>query len=88
MPVMPVVTLYVGDQCGLCVQARALLDGFAAAMGFTIDEVDIASDRTLEFEYRWAVPVVIFEGRQLARAPIRAARLEDALREALALGQG
>ncbi len=84
---MPVVTLYVGEQCGLCVEARELLDGFAAVMGFTIETVDIASDRTLEFEYRWAVPVVMFEGRQLVRAPIRAARLEDALRAALGLAQ-
>ncbi len=84
---MPVVTLYVGEHCGLCFEARELLDGFAAVMGFTIETVDIASDRTLEFEYRWAVPVVMFEGRQLARAPIRAARLEDALRAALGLAQ-
>ncbi len=85
---MPVVTLYVGDQCGLCVQARALLDGFAATMGFSIEEIDIATDRTLEFEYRWGIPVVLFAGRQLVRAPISSARLEDALRGVLGLAAG
>jgi glutaredoxin len=79
------VTLYSRTDCALCDEAEALLRTFAARMGFAIERVDIAADPKLEHEYRWAIPVVAVAGREVARAPIRAAKLEDALAEAFAV---
>jgi glutaredoxin len=80
----PTVTLYTRADCHLCADTEALLARLAPVFGLVVEKVDIASDPRLEHEYRWAIPVVALDGRELARAPIRAAALEDALRQALA----
>jgi glutaredoxin len=78
-----VVTLYTRTDCHLCEEAESLLARLAPALGLRVEKVDIASDPRLEHEYRWAIPVVALGEREIARAPIRAAALEAALREAL-----
>jgi glutaredoxin len=80
----PVVTLYGREGCTLCAEARQLLDALAPVLGFRVEEVDIAANPVLDYRYRWAIPVIAIGEQELARAPIRAAKLEDALREALA----
>jgi glutaredoxin len=81
------VTLYSRPGCHLCEAARPPLQGLAAELGLHVAEVDIETDPALEREYRWAIPVVCFEGEELARAPIRPARLEEALRAAVSRAQ-
>jgi glutaredoxin len=81
------VTLYSRPGCHLCEAARPLLDHLAADLGLQLAEVDIESDPALERQYRWAIPVICFDGAELARAPIRPARLEAALRAAVSSAQ-
>ncbi|MGD9934254.1 MAG: glutaredoxin family protein [Dehalococcoidia bacterium] len=82
-----VVTLYGRADCHLCDEAAALLAALRKEHGFdfTVEKVDITADPALERDYQWAIPVITCEGRELARAPVRRDRLEDALRAALAL---
>ena len=60
-----------------------MLDRLAPVLGFAVDEVDIESDEALHRLYMLEIPVVMYEGREIARAPIRGHVLEDALREAM-----
>ncbi len=81
MSAPPPVTLYTRTDCHLCDQARTLLDALADDLGFAVQPVDIDGDRELRNRYQYAVPVVAVAGEEVARAPIRAAALEAALRE-------
>jgi glutaredoxin len=79
------VTLYSRAGCHLCDEAEALLRALEASLGFELETVDIESDTALDNAYRWTVPVVSADGVEVMRAPIRADRLESALRDAFAL---
>ena len=79
----PLVILYGRPGCHLCSQARSLLDALRLKLGFDVDEIDIESDDALLARYVFEIPVVAIDGVEIARAPIVAARLEDALRERL-----
>ena len=75
------VTLYTRVDCPLCDEARALLDELAERLGFAVEAVDIDGDPELRARYNYAVPVVVAGGEEVARAPVRPAALEAALRE-------
>ena len=83
----PVVTLYGRADCHLCEDARTLLGPLANELGLRLVEVDIEDDPAAELQYRWAIPVVCMDGVEVARAPIRAARLEEALRAGVRAAQ-
>ena len=78
-----VVTLYTRAGCHLCDDAARLLDGLRGRLEFELEPVDIESDAALSNAFRWAVPVIAVNGAEVMRAPVRADRLEAALREAL-----
>lgn len=75
------VTLYTRADCPLCDEARERLEALAEDLGFAIEAVDIDADPELRARYNYAVPVIAAAGEEVARAPIRAAALEAALRE-------
>ena len=79
-----VVTLYRRDGCALCDEAERMLAPLAERLRFTLERVDIEADEALHRRYLVEIPVVALAGREVARAPLRAPALEDALREALA----
>ncbi|MEX0782897.1 MAG: glutaredoxin family protein [Dehalococcoidia bacterium] len=79
----PVVTLYGRAGCHLCDEALAVLQRLRPRLGFEIAEVDIESDDALLQRYVFAIPVIAVGEHEVARAPVRAEALEDALREAL-----
>ena len=74
------VTLYTRADCPLCEDARALLDALAGELGFVVEAVDVDADRELRARYNYAVPVIALGGDEVARAPIRPAAVEAALR--------
>ena len=78
-----VVTLYSRPGCGLCEEALNLLRSLHQDLRFEINEVDIEADDELLQRYVFAIPVIAVGEREVARAPIRAGALEDALRQAL-----
>jgi glutaredoxin len=81
---MRTVTLAGKADCHLCDDAEALLRRLAPEFGFDLAKADIERDAGLEAKYRWAIPVVLLDDVEIARAPIREQRLRDALTDALA----
>jgi glutaredoxin len=61
------LTLYSKPGCHLCEEARALLDELQPEFGFLIEEIDIARDPALFARYRHDIPVLLRNGREIAR---------------------
>lgn len=66
--------------CHLCEVMHRVVAPIAAEMGLTLAERDIRSDPELEALYRHDIPVLLLDGREVARHRVRAddlrARLE------------
>ena len=74
------LVLYTKPGCHLCDEVRDLLDEVAAEFDLAITSVDITSDQELLTTYRYDIPVVTFDGREIARGRIDEATLLAALR--------
>ncbi|MDX6525586.1 MAG: hypothetical protein QOI43_1097 [Gaiellales bacterium] len=58
------VVVYGAPDCGLCDDAKAILEPAAARLGFELRAVDITSDPELEARHRASIPVVEIDGEQ------------------------
>ena len=72
------VTLYTRAGCGLCDEARQMLDTIGQEIPLELREIDIEGDRMLEQAYFDRIPVLSFGGQQMA-APIAPDALAGAL---------
>lgn len=70
-----IVTLYSQAQCGLCAEAEGVLRRLQREIRFSLEVVDIESDKGLFDRYWDRVPVVAVDGKEVAGAPIDARRL-------------
>jgi len=61
------LVLYTANGCHLCEEAQQALARLRTAVQFTLDIVDIAGDPELERRYRSELPVLLLEGRKIAR---------------------
>ena len=59
-------TIYTREGCGLCREARSLLERY----GFTTQMVDIESDPELTEKYDTVIPVVMIDGVERFRGRI------------------
>lgn len=75
------VTLLRKQDCGLCEHAAAALSRISHRVPLTVQHVDIDQDEALQRRYFLEIPVVLVDGEEVARAPIRERALEDVLRE-------
>lgn len=73
--------LFAKPGCHLCDEVRALLAELQPAYRFEIEEIDITSDAGLFARYRYEIPVVVADGREIARGRIDEQRLLARLRE-------
>jgi hypothetical protein len=83
MAVLPVVTLYGRPGCHLCEAAELDLRRLVPKLRFALEVVNIEEDDDLLTRYVFEIPVVTFEGAEVAKAPIRGYMLEDRLGELL-----
>ena len=67
--------------CHLCEVMHAVAAPVAAEMGLTLDPRDIRSDPELEELYRHDIPVLLLDGREVARHRVSADDLRARLRE-------
>jgi len=67
--------------CHLCERMRDVAAGVAAEMGLVIEERDLRLDPELEALYRHDIPVLLLDGREVARHRVTAADLRARLRE-------
>ena len=59
------MTLYSRPGCGLCDEARDVMQGVRERADFDLEEVDISGDDALELEYGIRIPVVAVDGEEL-----------------------
>lgn len=81
------VTLYARPGCHLCEDVRAWLADLASVYPYTVQEVDITTERDLHARYHLTIPVVAAAGRELA-APITPAELAEFLQATVARADG
>jgi hypothetical protein len=76
-----VLTIYSRPGCHLCDELKAVVATVAAATGspVTVREIDISSDPALEEAYGLEVPVLLMNGRKVAKYRITAAQLRRLL---------
>jgi glutaredoxin len=72
------VVLVTRQHCGLCDQAALAL----GELGVPFESVNVDSDERLLEQYDEAVPVILANGREVARAPIDREVLRSALAKA------
>lgn len=58
------VELYTRKECGLCDEAKAVLDRVRSQRPFHLVVVDVDQDAALAERYGLEVPVVLIEGRK------------------------
>jgi hypothetical protein len=64
------LTLYSKPGCHLCEELRAQLDEFNQHYDFELREIDITQDADLFAQYRYEIPVLLRDGREIARGRI------------------
>ena len=77
-----VLTLYSRAGCHLCEAMREAVDRVvrATATAVRIEEIDIAGDPALEARYGTEIPVLLVNGRKVAKYRVREAALRTMLR--------
>lgn len=73
------VTLYSRPGCGLCDEAREVLQAVRERIGFDLREIDISGDDALERAYGVRIPVVVVNGEELFEISVDEGELEAAL---------
>ena len=74
------LTLYTKPGCHLCEDVRTLLDELQEEYGYDITEVDISRDADLFLRYRYEIPVLWKDGKEVARGRITDRELLRAVR--------
>ena len=66
---MIVLTIYSRPGCHLCDEMKAIVERVArSAPGpLAIEEIDISTDRDLEARYGVEIPVLLMDGRKIAK---------------------
>jgi glutaredoxin len=72
----PVVRMYSRRTCGLCDEARVVIQGVRDRRSFEFDEVFIDGDESLETDYGLRVPVVEVDGVEEFEFTVDPAALE------------
>jgi glutaredoxin len=76
------VVLYTKPGCHLCEDLRDQLDRALRDSGAAVDERNIAASLTDFERYKHDIPVLVIDGREVARHRISDAALDALLREA------
>jgi len=78
---MLALTIYSRPGCHLCEEMKAVVQRVARVHGepITIDEIDISADPDLESRYGLEIPVLIVNGRKVAKYRITEEELTRAL---------
>jgi thiol-disulfide isomerase/thioredoxin len=72
--------------CHLCQRMREVAEPVAAELGLVIEDRDLRLDPELEALYRLDIPVLLLDGREVARHRVTAPDLRTRLRE-MAVGR-
>lgn len=77
---MIAVTLYSRPGCHLCDEMKAVVArAVAGRADVAVEEIDISSDPALEARYGVEIPVLLVEGRKIAKYRVEEAAVRRAL---------
>ncbi len=76
--------MYGKPDCCLCDEAKLVAQRLATACGLEMQSVSILEDADLFARYRYRIPIVTWQGRELDEGWVEEARLRSALEAALA----
>ena len=76
------VVLYTKEGCHLCEVARQAIEPLREEFGFTFRVVSLESDPALRKRYALAIPVILLDGREVARHRVDPARFRRKLEKA------
>ncbi len=82
------VVLYTKAGCHLCEVARQTIEPFREEFGFTFQVVSIESDPALRERYALDIPVILLDGREVARHKLAPEEFRQKLEEAHTGGAG
>ena len=76
---MPIVTLYTKPGCGLCEEAEEVIESVRRRRAFEFVRRNILDDLK-EYElYKHDIPVILLDGREIARHRLTEIQLDAAL---------
>jgi glutaredoxin len=76
---MHTITLYTKPGCHLCDRAKEVILRCRNQIHFDYDEINIETDESLNHLYRNDIPVILLDGREIARHFIRERNLLNLL---------
>ena len=76
---MPRITIYSKPDCHLCDLAKDVIERCRQKVGFAVEVVDISRDPDLLERYRNDIPVILLDGKEIARHVVRERKLLELL---------
>ena len=78
---MIALTIYSKPGCHLCDDMKEIVDRVVrrAAQPIAVEEIDISRDRALEERYGLEIPVLMLDGRKIAKYRVTEAELARAI---------
>jgi len=73
------ITIYSKPDCHLCDVAKGVVDRCRAKVDFALEVVDISQNPELLERYRHDIPVILLDGKEIARHFVRERKLLELL---------
>ena len=73
------LTLYSRPGCHLCDDMKAVVEPLARQLGWTLEEIDITGDTTLEDQFGAEIPVLFVNGRKAFKYRVAVRELRQRL---------
>ncbi len=80
------ITLYTKPECCLCDDAKDVIDQLRGEMEFELELRNILEDLADYERYKHDIPVILLDGREIARHRVTLAQLREALQAATVAG--
>jgi glutaredoxin len=73
------VTIYSKPDCHLCDRAKEVVERCKEEVDFTLEVIDISQRPELLVQYRHDIPVILLDGKEIARHFVRERKLLELL---------
>ena len=73
------VTIYSKPDCHLCDRAKEVIERCKGKVDFALEVVDISQNPELLAQYRHDIPVILLDGKEIARHFVRECKLLELL---------
>ena len=75
----PKVVIYSRPGCHLCDEMKAVVQKVAETLSLEIEEIDISTDPALDARYGLEIPVLMLDGKKVAKYRVSEAQLRRLL---------